>query len=513
MSDTRVSITEDEMGALPLYLKRQPTGIYKYRRRVPDNLKGQTVGEIIFPVSEWILSLGTRDPFEARQMRDPLASEHDRLIYDATRLLAGEGGEAEATRIKEQRLAAEVAAKASGERREARSALRVALRQAMYVSTEAMPPETAAMLDIIREERETPAETIKVATAAVKAETVLRGGHTLTDGIATYTAHRVAKRTGSTIRANGTSFAFLIAVLGKSKRLPDVTREDARKALAMLHAQPSDQWIGRGLPPSRRAALAAKDNLPLLASNTISDSYLAYWRAFFKYAVQEGWIDRSVFDGLAVEVDGRDTDKRQPFAEHELVKLFGSAPWSPADTAPKGKPIRYWGPLLALYHGLRRGEIAQLRADLFREDRGIIMFDVSGDLKTDNAHRRLALHPLLIELGLFDVAKQRASNGLLFEGELPDKRGIWGDKFGDWFSVHRKSQGIGLKGQSLHALRHNFEDALREAELHQTPIGQYLGGRTAVDAVGAGYGAGDSPRRLFEAISKVQYPGLSFVRP
>jgi hypothetical protein len=90
---------EDEMGMLPLYLKCQPTGIYKYRRRSPDNLKGLTVGDVIFPISEWILSLGTRDPYEARQMRDPLASQHDRLIHEASLALAGEGSEAEATRI------------------------------------------------------------------------------------------------------------------------------------------------------------------------------------------------------------------------------------------------------------------------------------------------------------------------------------------------------------------------------------------------------------------------------
>lgn len=67
-------------------------------------------------------------------------------------------------------------------------------------------------------------------------------------------------------------------------------------------------------------------------------------------------------------------------------------------------------------------------------------------------------------------------------------------------------------GQGLHALRHNFEDALREAELHQTAIGQCLGGRAASHPVCAGYGAGDSGKRLFEAISKVCYPAYRFNR-
>nr|WP_315457607.1 site-specific integrase [uncultured Sphingorhabdus sp.] len=509
MSDTRVSTSEDEMGQLPPYLRRQPSGIYKYRRRVPDNLKGQTVGGTVFPPSEWILSLGTRDPREARRLRDPLAAQHDDLIAVAGLELAGRGEGQEAARLREQRLAADALAKARAERVAAREPYRIAMREALQISTAALPPETAAMIDIIREQRDAPAEMLVAATESIRAANDLRGGKTLADAIGIYTKHRVSKKTGSTQRANKTAFAFLQAVLGDSIRLPAITREDARRALLMLHMQPSDQWIARGKSPKERARIAEKDGLPLLATNTIADGYLAFWRALFKYAVHEGWIDRSVFDGLAPEVSGRVTEKRMPFTDGELTGLFGKAPWFPSDTAPGGKAIRYWGPVIALYHGLRRGEIAQLRADLFRDERGIILFEVAGDLKTGNAERRLALHPELIRLGLFDFAKQRAGAGLLFDGEKPDERGNWGDAFGDWFGRHLKQRGIGKRGQGLHALRHNFEDALREAELHQTAIGQYLGGRAASDPVGAGYGAGDSGKRLFEAISKVQYPVLS----
>lgn len=67
------------MGRLQPYLNRPSTGIYKYRRRLPDNLKGLTVWEINFPRTEWILSLGTGDPHEARRMRDPLAAKRDSI--------------------------------------------------------------------------------------------------------------------------------------------------------------------------------------------------------------------------------------------------------------------------------------------------------------------------------------------------------------------------------------------------------------------------------------------------
>lgn len=497
------------MGQLPPYLRRQPSGIYKYRRRVPDSLKGQTVGDTTFPVSEWIFSLGTREPREARRLRDGIAAQHDDLIAIAELELTGRGDGQDAARLREERLAADALVKASAERKAAREPFRIAMREALQISTAALPPETAAMIDIIREQQDTPVEVLAAATEAVRAVNNVRGGKTLTDAVAIYTEHRVAKKTGSTQRANGTAFAFLKAVLGDGIRLPSITRDDARRALLMLHRQPSDQWVARGKPPKERARIAERDGLPLLATNTIADGYLAFWRALFKYAVNEGWLDRSVFDGLTPEVSGRVTEKRMPFTDSELAGLFGKAPWYPADTAPSAKAIRYWGPIIALYHGLRRGEIAQLRADLFRDERGIILFDVAGDVKTGNAERRLALHPELIRLGLFDFAKQRAGAGMLFAGEKPDERGIWGDAFGDWFSRHLKQRGIGKRGQGLHALRHNFEDALREAELHQTAIGQYLGGRAASDPVGAGYGAGDSGKRLFEAISKVQYPGIS----
>lgn len=71
---------------------------------MPNNLKGQTVGEIIFLVSEGILSPGTRELYEARQMRDPLSSKHDRPIHVASRLPAVENNETEAALIRDLEL-------------------------------------------------------------------------------------------------------------------------------------------------------------------------------------------------------------------------------------------------------------------------------------------------------------------------------------------------------------------------------------------------------------------------
>ncbi len=510
MIDTRVSSTEDNLGKLPEYLFRQTSGIYRYRRRVPDALKGQVVDGVQFPANEWLQSLGTRDPVEARTKHAELGAQLDSQIAEAELILTGPSGLTEAARIREDRLAREAFEAKQRERRLARAPLRAALKERMHQSTAELTPEEAAMVDVVREAKEARAEDVMAATATVRAGTERIAGKTLGDAIAFYTEHRVANKKGSTQKSNGTAFAFLIAVLGESARLPQITRDDARKALAMLHRQPSAQWAGKGLSIYERASLAEKEGLPCLSSKTIRDSYLSFWGALFRYAVQEEWTARNVFDGLTVEVAGRKTEKRFPYSDSDLTKLFAAEPWTPPTPLKDELAIRYWGPLIALFHGLRRGEIAQLDATKFQVQNDVMMFEVTGDVKNRNAKRKLALHPELIRLGLFAFAQQRSSHGLLFEGQAADRRSIWGDAFGDWFGRHRKKLGVGQRGQGLHALRHNFEDALREAELHQTAIGQYLAGRKAVDQVGANYGAGDSAQRLFEAINKVRYPMLSF---
>lgn len=495
------------MASLPPGLFRQPSGIYKYRRRVPDKLKGRAVGEIIFPALEWAVSLGTRDPGEARAKHRTLDDQIRNQIEEAELALDGPAGAGEAARAREVRLAAEAEARAKAERHAAREPARIALRQRLILSTGELTPDEAAARDLIREAQAVSPDDYRAAQATLEAGAERVAGKTLGEAVRLYTERVVSTKAQSTVKSNGTAFKFLCASVGADRRLATITRDVARDALKLLHLQPRDQWAGRKLSPQQRAAVAAREGLALLSDKAIRDSYLSFWSALFSYAAREEWIARNPFEALGREVNGRETDKRQPFAEAELQALFGAAPWSPADPAPSGKAIRYWGPLLALYHGLRRGEIASLRADAFRDDGGIIMFDIDGT-KTDNAARRHALHPDLIRLGLFGFAESRAGRRMLFEGQKIDARGIWGDSFGDWFGRHRKARGLDGPGQGLHSLRHNWEDALREADLHQTAIGQYLGGRAAIDPVGGGYGSGYSAAKLFEAISKVQYHGL-----
>ena len=95
---------------------------------------------------------------------------------------------------------------------------------------------------------------------------------------------------------------------------------------------------------------------------------------------------------------------------------------------------------------------------------------------------------------------------MLFAGEQALARDQWGRSLGTWFAKHVR--GLNLTGRKLtfHSLRHDFKDALREAEV-PAELGDYLMGH-ARPGVGAIYGNRPSLGRLKDAVKRVQFPGL-----
>jgi len=170
--------------------------------------------------------------------------------------------------------------------------------------------------------------------------------------------------------------------------------------------------------------------------------------------------------------------------------------------------------LLALFHRLRLGEVAGLElADIGDEQGQTMLYIRAGTrpLKTASAKRDLPLHAALIRLGFPAFVAERRKHAkqgeLLFAGERAYARDQWGRGLGDWFV--RKVRALDLKGRKLtfHSLRHDFRDALREAEIERS-LADYLMGH-AQEGVGAAYGAArPSLARLKEAIGKVRYEGL-----
>lgn len=341
---------------------------------------------------------------------------------------------------------------------------------------------------------------------------------TLTDLIAAYKADRWAALAPATKADYRAPLRLLSNVLGADTELSKITRDDGRRlrdAAAAIPANLGKQKALRGLSVPEAIARGKELGLRTLTAKTINSKYLNLIGTLFGWAKREGWIAANPLEGLSVAENDREAG-RDPFTAQQLTTLFGQQPWTPRDATGDGKPIRYWGPLLALFHGLRVGEIAQVRPANIVEREGHHVLLVRGErLKNQNAERDLPLHPELIRLGLLAYVEERrtADGEMLFDGEKADSRGKWGNPLSRWFVRKVKALGFDGKRLGMHSFRHAFEDRLREAGLHGTGEGAALAGRASKDRVAAGYGRGYSTRVLANAIAKVEYPGLHIPGP
>ena len=336
---------------------------------------------------------------------------------------------------------------------------------------------------------------------------------TLAELIASFKADRWPKLARATQLAQGPAFRIAEAALGAETPVAQLDRAAGRRLFDVIQRLPSNMGKRKqlaGMAPMAAIEEAERLGLPRIGPKTINDSYLGHLKALFAWAVREQWMTASPVVRLSVTDPVADADKRPPFGD-ALPVLLGGPPWNPRDTAGADLgPILYWGPLLGLFMGLRLGEIAALRPDSIGEERGAAVLHVRAG-KTASARRTLVVHPQLVRLGFAGMAKARQEQGaeMLFEGEAADTKGNWGRRLGTGFKRIVQERGLGGRGLTFHSLRHDFEDALREAGLHGSPLGAYLAGRSQAGKTEAAYGAGYSTEAKAEAIAKVAYPGLA----
>jgi integrase len=346
-------------------------------------------------------------------------------------------------------------------------------------------------------------------------------GDTLNKLIEDYTAESLTGRvTQSTLDDYGPVFRLLLGVLGPECQVSAIGRVEGRAIFAAMKGLPTNASKHKQLKGLSLLDMIEKGKelgLPTIGPKTVTAGYLAKANALFAWAYREERMKAIPLKGLKVHDPVAAGDKRDPFTMPQLKTLFAQAPWTPRDPTAGGRPIRYWGPLIALFHGMRLGEIAQLDVADIATVKGVPMFLIraGGDkrVKTQNSRRSLPIHPELQRMGLLTYieGQRKAGASKLFPGEgpnNPEKRSQWGVSLGRWFQRQiepLKSEG---KGLGVHALRHTFEDALREADLHGTPMGQQLAGRSKSGNVSGDYGSGYSTSKLLEAISSTSYPEL-----
>jgi integrase len=186
-----------------------------------------------------------------------------------------------------------------------------------------------------------------------------------------------------------------------------------------------------------------------------------------------------------------------PFSEQS--RKAGDAGWEPY--SPKELKTLLSGlsgqmgeiVLMALYSGMRQGEILQLTGADVKTEAGVQFFDLGKEhqLKTKSAVRRVPVHSKLDALGL------HKRKGLLWPGSEDSAY------FSKRFTLARRKLGLDRPRSSFHSLRGNFVTALDQAGVHQADIAALVG--HARWFTFDHYSGGAGLKRLREIVEKVKY--------
>lgn len=352
---------------------------------------------------------------------------------------------------------------------------------------------------------------------------------------------------------------YFVDLVG-DKQMQDLTPEDGQKFAGQLLRVPRDYGKGiyRRMTPRQAIALADRleqeiasaegadqrvavdtHRLPLAQARRKSErlrkktanKHLTFYTSLWRSPL----VPRSLrvmnpFEGTLYKKRLIDTETarrgtRVPFTQDELKALFASTIWNGCrrpfheEMAHQKRltPWKYWCPLIALFSGLRREEVARLRKDDFDTSNGVWLLRIQATydrrLKSKAAIREVPVHSTLIALGLRDFVDGLASKAPLF----PDLRPTgaykeYGEQLGKWFRTYRQTRGLYSPHTDFHSFRHSFVSGLRDAgvavDLIALLVGHEYGGVTA-----SVYGRQVSILQKKDAIEKLDLSGCLGMRP
>ncbi|WP_312260013.1 site-specific integrase [Limnohabitans sp.] len=196
----------------------------------------------------------------------------------------------------------------------------------------------------------------------------------------------------------------------------------------------------------------------------------------FKWAINNGHYtasDKSPVDGLRIGKKSRLAAKHQsyePFNNDELKTIFGTGYLQKFN-----KPDFYWLPIVALFTGARREELASLKAANVKTVDDVACFQIE-EGKNADARRLVPIHPQLIALGFMDYAKQVQSLGAeyLFPHLIDGPNGR-GKNTGRHFSNWLEYKGITDSRKVFHSFRHTVTTRLHATGANPAHVMQITG--------------------------------------
>jgi integrase len=245
---------------------------------------------------------------------------------------------------------------------------------------------------------------------------------------------------------------------------------------------------------------------------------------FGNWGVRQGLLITNPFSGMKFSVK-KQPHTRLPFTADELRIIFKPETylkWTIHFSHPYRKDRvsnhlpYYWCFLIGIFSGMRTNEICQLRLIDIKKQQNIWFIFVADTeetkVKTDNAIRKIPVHPQLINLGFIDyVTAQRKSKKVRLFWELTEDR----DGFASHVSRHYNQRFLPAVGvwekytKVLYCTRHTFINKLYSEKVDENVIKTLVGHEKEFTMKHYG-GDPFTPERLLEEISKVDYSGINW---
>jgi integrase len=317
----------------------------------------------------------------------------------------------------------------------------------------------------------------------------------------------------------------------------DYQRGDVTRFLDTLRRMPTLYNRSRTAPPMAVADIIAEADAagaPRLSDKTVK-RHLTALAQFFRFAMDQGHISATARIELVADhrfqASKKARDQRDAWAPDDLVALFKTPVWSGRDASRATQPgphiirdAKFWLPILALFHGGRLEEFADLYGRDLQCDAGTWFLNIveteadeaagkkARSLKTGNATRALPLHPEVIRLGFVQYVRETATNpdDPLFPDLPPQgKDGRRGARFTRDFIYYRQQVGVYRKGVGMHSFRHTAITRLTDAitDFQQKRHRDYLMGHSGGSTEGdVRYDKGPGLKAAAATLALLTYP-------
>ncbi len=218
-----------------------------------------------------------------------------------------------------------------------------------------------------------------------------------------YRSEKGRSWTKAIAQANERFMEVLLVVLGASTDVKAVTKQDIKQVMEVVENLPK-----RVVQPYRSMTiqqLIECDDVPpddLVGAEAIH-KHLKIYKSLFKTFLTDSKeiLDKSPTDGVVA------APSKARFGAYSATEMRKFVGW--ALKQPDG--WQKWITLLLAYTGARRGEIAKLEKSQIKYDedsqRHYLLIAESGQGKTENATRQVAIHPDLIDWGFIDFVNRQ----------------------------------------------------------------------------------------------------------